>query len=604
MKMSNRLKKAAALLAGYFLILAGWAPPLRAQKGTAASYVDGDYVVSWYNFGFNGVPGASIVSGNTSTGSQTITICPAQVALPDGRSAFILGGQPSTIPVPITVDPQNSLVTETVTPTAVSLISPPNGVNMNQAFKCANVTATFANVHGASLNSHQVISGDGGLQEAINDAWSGSGSGGAQGGSSSAGGQVVIPPDSAPYVTNAIIQAATVEYGVTILDKRSGLSRPWTATPTGLALAVPTTLTAQAACDATHTFCSDATVAGSASYAGGTLFGCVAYVDIMGNEGPCSLTASFTDVSAKAIDVGVPAASSGAVGYVVYLSLDNGTYAQAYQIPSTSSNCTLTTLETTLPACAVANTTYGQSASVFGKNALFSGGSQITTIALNTGLHFTKLASTVQTTVSLTPMTNSSVTYSYAPSNRVGLCAGISSWNATQEIAAGGISASSTTGIPMSMGTWTIPANCFNFIGAEFRVSGKLVETPSGASDALKVIVAWDAPGTNTTTVPTALCTIANTHTEAAAQQSAYWSCTVKILTTGATGTALVNGSGYFDIATGSAGVLIGSANETAVAASGSINLTAPARISVRFTNTGSTVTNAQPLEGVLEALN
>ena len=118
------------------------------------------------------------------------------------------------------------------------------------------------------------------------------------------------------------------------------------------------------------------------------------------------------------------------------------------------------------------------------------------------------------------------------------------------------------------------------------------------------MIVAWDAAGTNTTTVPTALCTIANTHTEAAAQQSGYYSCTVRILTTGATGTALVNGSGYFDIATGSAGTLVGGANETAVAASGSINLTVPARISVRFSNTGSTVTAAQQLEGTLEVLN
>lgn len=604
--MGNRLKKAAALLAGYFLILAGWAPPVRAQKGTAASYVDGDYVVSWYNFGFVGVPGASIVSGNASTGSQTITICPAQVALPDGRSAFILGGQPGTAPVPITVDPQNSAVTETVTPTAVSLIPPPAGVNMNQAFKCANVTASFNNLHGASLNSHQVISGDGGLQEAINDAWSGSGSGGAQGGASSAGGQVVIPPDSAPYVTNAIIQAATVEYGVTLLDKRSGLSRPWTATPTGLALAAPTgvPVTGQAACDATHQSCSDATVAGAAGYAGGAIHTCEAYVDIMGNEGPCSADATWTDVSAKAIDLGLPAASSGAVGFVVYISLDAGTYAQAYQIPATSSICTLTTLETTTPACAVTNSTYGQTGSTFGKNALFNGGAQVTIVSLNTGLHFTKLASTVQTTASLTPMTNSSVTYSYAPSNRVGLCAGISSWNATQEIAAGGISASSTTGIPMSMGTWTIPANCFNFIGAEFRVSGKITWTDGGASDAMKVIVAWDAPGTNTTTVPTTLCNIANTHTNAAAAQTGWYSCTVRILTTGATGTALVNGGGFFDIATGAAGVLIGGANDTAVAASGSINLTAAARISVRFSDTGATVTGAQPLEGTLEALN
>lgn len=586
----NRAKALAAFFTAYMLILAGWSLPALAQQGSNSSYVAGERNVAWYAFGLGSVQGAFITSGNSSTGSQTITVCPGFRTLPDGRQVNLFGGIRGSGFVPITVDAQSSTNVETVTPTALTYTTPQQLQGANQAVPCAQITATFSFTHANSQNTHQVISGDGGLQEAINDAFL------------AGGGIVTVGPEST--VTNTQLAAAVAFPTVSIADKRAGVPRYWNITPTGLALAVPTTLTAQAACDATHQFCSDATVAGSASYAGGSLFGCVAYVDIAGNEGPCSLTASFTDVSAKAIDVAAPAASPGAVGYVVYLSLDAGTYAQAYQIPSTSLNCTLTTLETILPACAVANTTFGQSASVFGKNALFNGGSQITTIALNTGLHFTKLASTVQTTASLTPMTNSSVTYSYAPSSRVGGCPGTSSWNATQEIAAGGISASSSTGIPMSMGTWTIPAGCFNFIGAEFRVSGKITWTDGGAADAMKVIVAWDASGTNTTTVPTTLCNIANSHTNAAAAQTGYYSCTVRILTTGATGTALVNGSGFFDIATGAAGVLIGGANDTAVAASGSINLLVPARISVRFSDTGATVTGAQPLEGTLEVLN
>jgi hypothetical protein len=67
-------------------------------------------------------------------------------------------------------------------------------------------------------------------------------------------------------------------------------------------------------------------------------------VDIAGNEGPCSATASFTNVTVKAIDVGTPAAATGAVGYTIYLSLSGGTYAQAFQVPITSSICTMTTL--------------------------------------------------------------------------------------------------------------------------------------------------------------------------------------------------------------------------------------------------------------------
>jgi len=537
-----------------------------------------------------------VISGNAAAGVATIIMAGSgsgsgTLALPDG-TALPMAVLPLTPTSSLIVD-WGQAAAETITPTSISLGTCPAGnIGIGGSSQCAYITATFANSHGASA---VVVDGTYGLQTASDYA-------------QSLGGGVVMVDAAWSQMggTSAMINAAIVEPFTSVQDNRTGVPRYWNPTPTGLALAAPTgvPVTGQAACDAGHQACSDATVAGSASYAGGAIHTCEAYVDIMGNEGPCSADATWTDVSTKAIDLGVPAASAGAVGFVVYISLDAGTYAQAYQIPSTSAMCTLTTLETINPACAVTNTTYNQTGSTFGKNTLFGGGAQVATYPVNTGLHFAKLASTVQTTVSLTPMTNSSVTYSYAPGSRVGVCPGTSSWNATQEIAAGGISASSTTGIPMSMGTWTIPAGCFNYVGAEFRVSGKLVETPGGASDALKVIVAWDAPGTNTTTVPTPLCTIANTHTEAAAQQSGWWSCTVRILTTGATGTALSNGGGEFDIATGAAGVLIGPANDTAVAASGSINLTAPARISVRFSNTGSTVTAGQPLEGTLEFLN
>src|SRR5205807_2897973 len=131
---------------------------------------------------------------------------------------------------------------------------------------------------------------------------------------------------------------------------------------------------------------------GSASW-GGTVFGCVTYVDIMGNEGPCSATASFTSVASKAIDIASPAAATGAVGWIPYLSLSAGSYAQAYQIPVTSTVCTLTTLETVIPACALANTAYGQATSTFGVNALFNGGAQIASYPVNTGMHFPALGS-------------------------------------------------------------------------------------------------------------------------------------------------------------------------------------------------------------------
>ncbi len=542
--------------------------PASSGQQTAESRVAGVFVASQYNYGLAGTP-IRILNGNAATGSATVTVNSGTAILPSGVPVAVFN-----VNAPITVGIGANV--ETVTPTAVS------GCGLNSQQGTCQVTATFANTHGSG---EMIFSGTSGLQEAINDAFK------------NGGGVVVL--DNLWQGTNTIITAAVPYANVAIRDERSGTTRMWNPTPTGAALSVPTTLTAQAACDATHQFCSDANVAGSASYAGGTLFGCVAYVDIMGNEGPCSLTASFTDVSAKAIDVAAPAASPGAVGYVVYLSLDAGTYAQAYQIPSTAANCTLTTIETTIPACAVANTTYGQAASTFGAAGLFtSGGSQITTYPVNTGLHFTKLASVIMTTVSLTPVSNSSVTYSYAPGNRIG-APGISSANVVNYAAA----PSTTTAIPNAIATWTIPANTFNFIGAEFTVSGFFTFTDGGdTSDEIRV--AWDAAGTNTTTVPTALCQIKTTATGAAAAQNGTYSCTVKIATVGATGTALVNGWGDIALAAGQT-TLVRSGLSTAVAPSASINLTVPARIVVYYIGTGATNNpGAQGLAATLTVAN
>src|ERR1700690_2680338 len=536
---------------------------------------------------------SNIISGNTTTGSGTSIVVTPPSALLDGTPIAVQTAWNSAFLAAPLIQDGNA---ETATAmTAISYSTCPAGnLGIGGTPVCPTLTGTFANTNG---QPPIVVDGHFALPPAAAAA------------ASQGGGQVVV---DAAWTnlggTSAMLNALAVVYPtISILDMRTGNPRVWSGTPTGLALPAPTlpaiNIAGQAACDTTHQMCSDANVAGSASW-GGTVFACWAYVDIYGNEGPCSATTSWTSVASKAIDLGIPAASTGAVGAVPYLSLSGGTYAFAYQIPVTSTVCTMTALETITPACAVTNATYGQVGSTFGAAGLFTtGGAQITTFPVNTSQHFVNLASTVQTTTSLTAMTNSSVSYKYAPSNRVGSCT-VSSWNATQEIAAGGISASSTTGIPMSMGTWTIPPGCFNFIGAEFRVSGKITWTDGGASDAMKVIVAWDANGTNTTTVPTTLCNIANTHTNAGAAQTGYYSCTVRILTTGTTGTALVNGSGYFDIATGSAGTLVGGANDTAVAASASINLVTAARISVRFSDTGATVTGAQPLEGTLEVLN
>ena len=162
-------KKITAFLA--LAALAAWAGlglrwferPVQAQQAAAnLSRAVGVFDSTQYSHW-----GAAIAAGNTATGSQTITVCPAFQALPDGRIFNPFYQATNNGFAPITVDPQNSTVGETVTPTAVSLVAPPSGYGFQQ---CANVTASFSNTHGASLAPNQVVSGDQGILEAVNDA--------------------------------------------------------------------------------------------------------------------------------------------------------------------------------------------------------------------------------------------------------------------------------------------------------------------------------------------------------------------------------------------------------------------------------------------------
>jgi len=361
-----------------------------------------------------------------------------------------------------------------------------------------------------------------------------------------------------------------------------------------LAIAAPTgvSVTGQAACDATHQACSDATVAGSASW-GGTVYLAVTYMDCFGNESPASATTSWTSVASKAIDVGSPAAKTGACGWVPYLSLSGGTYALAYQIPPTSTVCTLSTL-TPIASCAMGST--------YGADTLFTGGAQITTYPVNTSMTYPILATTAATITAQHAFTNSSVSYAYAPGNRTGGC-GITSLNIVQQNAAGGINGSSATTVPNPIASWSVPAGCFNYIGAEFRVTGKWTYT-DGGDTSTHLYVSWDANGTDTASVPTPLCNMLDTATGTTAAYNGVYTCTVRTLTTGTTGTAVVNGYAAQSLAAG-ATTLVRNTADIAVAASGSINLSSYGRITVWFEGIGATNNpGAQGLDATLEVLN
>jgi len=169
--MKNRVLRFAAVLTVLAIALALAFVPYVVMKKTQAQSPAAvlSRAVGIYNSQAYAGWGAYILSGNTATGSQTITVCPALYALPDGRVVQPLSGANGVFP-PITVDPESSSVSETVTPTAYSLINPPPAGAASPSVPCANITASFSNLHGNSYFQSQVISGDQGIQEAINDA--------------------------------------------------------------------------------------------------------------------------------------------------------------------------------------------------------------------------------------------------------------------------------------------------------------------------------------------------------------------------------------------------------------------------------------------------
>ncbi len=203
----------------------GMARKAEAQSGSAQySRALGVFDSTKYN-GW----GAFVLSGNAATGPQTITVCPAMVALPDGR--VIQPMAPANgVYAPITIDAQSSALVETVTPTAYSLVAPQSGTGN---VPCAAITATFANLHSASYSTSQVMSGDQGILEAINDA---SLNGGglvywqidpgivtlSTGGQSTSLGTIKIP-------TRSVVSSATARVSTTITGCTGGWSLGFTS---------------------------------------------------------------------------------------------------------------------------------------------------------------------------------------------------------------------------------------------------------------------------------------------------------------------------------------------------------------------------------------
>jgi len=549
------------------LILVAFAP-LMAFGQANVSYEMGERDAQQFAYGYGAVPGASVALGNTTTGTQTVTVCPAYRALGDGRVIQIFS---STPPTPVGFD-IGFATAETVTPTSVSLLAPGavSGVGAEQA--CAQITGTFNQLHAPSQNPYQVRSGSFGLQEAINDA-------------GRSGGSVAIGPYWGG--TNAILTAAVVLPGVPFIDKRYGVTTYWAPVGGATALATPATLIA-----ATAGFGVNGANFTSGSYTGSnTYIACIAYVDIMGQEGPCS--ASFTIATSGALttdQIGftAPAASTGAVGYTIYITLTGGAYTSAYKVPLVSqpaaigsypaSNgvCALTQVEAITPACAVSNSTYGQSGS----------GAVVSALTLNTS-PINPQASIVSTTSIFVPNPGGRTTYTYRPGSHIGTL------GLPTASLAFPVSGSAATTVPTVVGTINLPPGFMNFLGRTIEVCGRAGITTGSTTTIAKISFQWDSMGQNTAGAGVTIGALAVTPATAFATTEMDNFCeTFQTTVTSATATGgSINTAGGYIATSGVSAAAAGQAagGDALTGATGSLNLAADARINIVYTHTTGT---------------
>jgi len=574
--------------------------PIATSTGPSAiSFVAGKFVANEYS-NYGNPLDSQVYGGNASTGSSTITLRGGYIVLKDGRSIV-----PFAVGVPIVI---NDTTPELVTPTAVSGCYKSQGMNQDAILVTCSVTASFSFTHGIGAS---VSSGTAGAAEAANDAvnWG--------------GGVVVLAPGWKAQLntscTNcyanqtAALQAILPYPNVTFEDDQQGPPLYWNPTPAfGTAFSAPSAL-------ASGTAFSSTTVAGSASYTGGTIHLCYSLVDIMGHEGPCSSDYSFADTSAKAIVFTAPPPATGAVGWIPYIGLESGATQNEYQVklwtqPSVTGNlpvgngvCTLSPilLPAGIFACAISNATYGETGSgatvaaypvVTSPLPVFAGGQDGS--APNSYLEGNTASRTV---------------YQYQP----GASPGTPGVNRTY--APFNITTAAASTVPQILGTLDLPAGFMNYVGRSVEICGYAYSSTQGASTIVQIEFEWDAQGSDVTTGlpvklggPMALGTLT---TGTVASFDFCQDITTTVAAAGATGGSLQTAHGYLAecalntcatpfVAPNVGPAASASTGSAPTSAVGSLNLAGPSRIHIVMVQTTSSTAVPKLVNLTMRVLN
>ena len=529
---------------GILVALVALSLPAIAQNRTRF----GGYINAYdYAYGQNpNVPALINDSNTVSTGAQTLTIRVGSVTAGDGTVFAPLTYPAGALGLPwFTVGgPSN---TETVQATAVSCSTP-------SIQDTCSVTATFTYTHG---QGERIYSADFGVNEAVNYMYSTQGSGTVliDGVWAKAGG------------TNSILTSYVNPFPtITIEDHRGTATSFLEEQPSTLtAISAPTALTAT-----TVTQPASCPTGATCTWTASQPYFCIAYVDSLGGISPCStgyqpagnLTASVP------VNIASPATSTGAVGWIAFSGTGTNT---EYLLPVASTvgvangACTLTTLETVIPACAI-----GSGASF---NTLYSNTNMLNPV----GAFSTANASN--------PVFQSHTTFLYEPTG--GLPQPFQ--NNYAQFAANTASQSSTN--IAVVGTVDLPIAYNNVIGRTVRVSGKVAATVTTAGTPT-VIIALGWQGGYSSGAPKALCTIAGGATTAGTAVLMPFSCTFVVNAIGATavGTATTEGTGF----AGAAGAIIPATDAGNATAVTTLGFFSGNQLFVEFEDNGQASTAAQ----------
>ena len=522
------------------MLIAALLTPISSQAQNRTRFA-GRYNALDYAYGaFSGAPNAlQVATGTTATGAGTLTIVSPVVTLGDGTTIF-----PLSTAAKILVGTGSTQ--DSVTPTSLS------NCNYAAAYATCQVTATFTYVHGTGEN---IASATMGVSEAINAALS------------MGGGAVAVDAKwTGSGGTTAMVSGAPSYSDVWIEDLRGvGSNLYWTMQPSTLtSLAVPTTLAA-----GTVVFAA----APVGTWANSAYYFCVTYVDALGGEGPCSATYNQTPTLNYSVTITTPAASTGAVGWRFYAG---ASYNAAYLMPIDSTHCTLTTLESIMPACAIG-----------------SNGGWIAPPLTTTTLRPNGQTPTVNLNL---PMPQGHTTFSYMPTSAAPL---------PFQTHYGPFPAfgALTSGQVAVVGSVNLPAGYLNVIGRTIKISGKIALTTLNTATLPYITIGLGWVGGLTAGAPVAVCSLVPAAAGATATANQTFTCTITTNAAGATAVATAVTNGYELLVAAAGGALTGATVDTGTAAIGSLGFFAQNTLYVTYTSTTNVTAGEQLLDLHVETL-